>query len=191
MNPDFVAVTGGSAGGHLAALMGLTANRPDLQKLHPQTDTSVQACVPLYGEYDFLTAHADHPNFEFIDRTFTESIMHVSRHDDPALWQLASPITQAHEDAPPFLVIHGELDSLLPVAKARKFSQVLKKASTSPVVYVEMPGAEHGFEIVRTVRTEYAIDGVHRFLEWVRARQPAALAFAEEEQSTQKKARTG
>jgi acetyl esterase/lipase len=191
MNPDFVAVTGGSAGGHLAALMGLTANQPDLQKLHPQTDTSVQACVPFYGEYDFLTAHADHPMFEFIDRTFTESIMHVSRHDDPALWQLASPITQVHEDAPPFLVIHGDLDSLLPVAKARTFSQVLKGASTSPVVYVEMPGADHGFEIVRTVRAEYAIDGVHRFLEWVRARQPAAPAFAEEEQSTQKKARTG
>jgi acetyl esterase/lipase len=170
MDPNFVAVTGGSAGGHLAALMGLTANRPDLQNLHQQTDTKVQACVPFYGEYDFLTAHANHPEYELIDRIFTQHIMHTSRDDDPALWQLASPITQVHKDAPPFMVIHGELDSLLPVAGARKFSGALSNASTSPVVYLEMPGAEHGFEILRTVRGESAIDGVHRFLEWVRAR---------------------
>ena len=171
MDPDFVAVTGGSAGGHLAALMGLTANRHELQKLHPQTDTSVQACVPLYGEYDFLTAHSDHPDYETIVRHLTDKIMHVSRHDDPALWQLASPITQVHESAPPFMVVHGDLDSLLPIAKARNFAVALESVSTSPVVFVEMPGAEHGFDMLRTVRAEYAIDGVHRFLEWVRARQ--------------------
>jgi acetyl esterase/lipase len=182
MAPEFVAVTGGSAGGHLAALMGLTANRPDLQKLHPQTDTSVQACVPFYGEYDFLMAHSDHPDYEKIERLFTDNIMHVSKHDDPALWQLASPITQVHESAPPFMVTHGELDSILPVAKARKFARALKSVSASPVVYVEMPGAEHGFEILRTVRTEYAIDGVHRFLEWVRARQSTDKALSIDEQ---------
>jgi acetyl esterase/lipase len=171
MNPDFVAVTGGSAGGHLTALMGLTANRPELQKLHPQTDTSVQACVPFYGEYDFLTAHTDRPDYERYLRIFTDSIMHASKRDDPALWKLASPIAQVHEDAPPFMVIHGELDSLLPVSRAREFSRVLENASNSPTIFVEMPGAEHAFEVLRTVRGEYSIDGVHRFLEWARARQ--------------------
>ncbi len=54
MNPDFVAVSGGSAGGHLTALMGLTANRSELQQEFPGVDTSVQAVVPLYGIYDML-----------------------------------------------------------------------------------------------------------------------------------------
>ena len=49
MDTSFVAVTGGSAGGHLSALMGLTENRPEFQPDHPDTDTSVQACIPFYG----------------------------------------------------------------------------------------------------------------------------------------------
>jgi acetyl esterase/lipase len=171
MNPEFVAVTGGSAGGHLTALMGLTANRADLQKLHPDTDTSVQACVPFYGEYDFRTSHSEYPNYELAQKLLTENIMHVSQQDDPALWELASPITQIREQAPPFMVIHGDMDSLLPVANARDFASELRNTSASPVVYAEIPGAEHGFEILRTVRAEHAIDRVHRFLEWARAQQ--------------------
>ena len=169
MNPDFVAVTGGSAGGHLAALMGLTANRPGLQKLHPETDTTVQACVPLYGEYDFLTAHSQHPDYKNIEQVYIDNIMHASRSEDLALWELASPITQVHEDAPPFLLVHGELDSVLPVAKAREFARALENTSAAPVVYAELPGTEHGYEMLVTPRGEHTVDGVHRFLEWVRA----------------------
>ncbi len=169
MDPDFVAVTGGSAGGHLTALMGLTANRADLQKLHPNTDTSVQACVPFYGEYDFRNHHYDYPNYELAQKTLIENVMHVSQEDNPALWELASPVAQIHEQAPPFMVIHGEMDSLLPAANARNFAMQLRSASASPVVYAEIPGAEHGFELLRTVRAEHAINGAHRFLEWARA----------------------
>ena len=169
MNPDFVAVTGGSAGGHLAALMGLTANRPELQKLHPEVDTSVQACVPLYGEYDFLTAHAERPHYVEAEQHFIDNIMHVSKEDYLELWQLASPIMQVHENAPPFMVIHGEKDSMLPVEKARKFADELSNVSNSPVVFAEVLGAEHGYEMLRTVRTEYTVDAIHRFLEWARA----------------------
>src|SRR5690606_28814162 len=52
--PGFIAVTGGSAGGHLAALAALTANDPEFQPGFEEIDTSVAACVPLYGVYDFL-----------------------------------------------------------------------------------------------------------------------------------------
>ena len=48
-------------------------------------------------------------------------------------------------------------------------SAKLRGVSRQPVVYVEMPGAEHAWEIVHSLRTEHTIDGVHRFLEWVRA----------------------
>ena len=56
-DPSFVAVTGGSAGGHLTALMGLTANDLRLQPGFESVDTRVAACVPFYGVYDFVDRH--------------------------------------------------------------------------------------------------------------------------------------
>src|SRR5262249_45355842 len=52
-NPDFLVVTGGSAGGHLASLVGLTANDPEYQPGFESVDTMVQGCVAFYGVYDF------------------------------------------------------------------------------------------------------------------------------------------
>ena len=52
-DPSFLAVTGGSAGGHLSAMLALTGNDPALQPGFEYVDTSVQACVPHYGVYDF------------------------------------------------------------------------------------------------------------------------------------------
>lgn len=68
------------------------------------------------------------------------------------------------------MILHGTLDSLATVAEGRVFSQKLRQVATNPVVYVEMPGAEHAWEIVHSLRTEHTIDGVHRFLEWARGR---------------------
>ena len=174
MDTDFVAVTGGSAGGHLSALMGLTANRPELQPDNPGIDTSVQACIPFYGIYDFLVRYDQHPNRQAYERFLTGRVLHESVHDNPALWDLASPVAQIHADAPPFMVIHGTHDSLAAVAEGRVFSAKLREVSRQPVVYVEMPGAEHAWEIVHSLRTEHTIDGVHRFLEWVRAGSAAS-----------------
>ncbi|MCB1676375.1 MAG: alpha/beta hydrolase [Halioglobus sp.] len=168
MNPDFVAVTGGSAGGHLCALMGLTENRPELQPEHPGVDTSVQAVIPFYGVYDFLVRYDQHLNREVYQRFLAGRVIHQSLEDNPALWDLASPVAQLHPDAPPFMILHGALDSLAAIADARIFSQKLRETSKNPVVYVEMPGAEHAWEVMHSLRTEHTIDGVHRFLEWVR-----------------------
>lgn len=168
MNPDFVAVTGGSAGGHLTALMGLTANRPEFQQENPEVDTSVQACIPFYGVYDFLVRYDQHPNRRVYERFLTGKVLHESVKDNPALWDLASPVAQIHTDAPPFMIFHGTHDSLAAVTEGRVFSKKLREVSRQPVVYVEMPGAEHAWEIVHSLRTEHTIDGVHRFLEWAR-----------------------
>jgi len=168
MNPDFVAVTGGSAGGHLTALMGLTENLPELQLDNPDTDTSVQACIPFYGVYDFLVRYDQHPNRRIYERFLTGKVLHESVKDNPALWDLASPVAQIHPQAPPFMVFHGTHDSLAAVSEGRVFSDKLREVSQQPVVYVEMPGAEHAWDIMHSLRTEHSIDGVHRFLEWVR-----------------------
>ena len=174
MDTRFVAVTGGSAGGHLTALMGLTENRPDLQQEHPDTDTSVQAVVPFYGVYDFLVRYQQHPNREAFDRFFQDKIMHQSPEENPQLWDLASPVAQVHDKAPPFMILHGTHDSLAAVGDARVFVGKLQQASTQPVVYVEMPGAEHAWELFHSLRTENTVDGVHRFLEWALARHRQA-----------------
>lgn len=169
MDPSFVAVTGGSAGGHLSALMGLTANREELQVDDPAIDTSVQACIPFYGVYDFLVRYNQHPNRKVYERFLTGKVLHETVQDNPALWDLASPVAQIHPDAPPYMVVHGTHDSLAAVAEGRVFSRKLRETSTAPVVYLEMPGAEHAWEVIHSLRTEHTIDGVHRFLEWVRA----------------------
>jgi len=169
MDTDFVAVTGGSAGGHLSALVGLTGNRVELQQESPGTDTSVQACIPFYGVYDFLVRYGQHPN-ELVYRKFlTGKVMHDSYEDNPDLWELACPIAQIHEDAPPFMILHGTHDSLSVVKEARVFSDKLREVSKNAVVYAEMPGAEHAWEVVHSPRTAHTVDAVHRFLEWARA----------------------
>ena len=169
MNPDFVAVTGGSAGGHLAAMMGLTENSPELQPDKPGIDTSVQACIPFYGVYDMLVRDNQHPNRHIYERFLTGKVIHETVQENPQLWDLASPVAQIHPDAPPFMVVHGTHDSLAVVNEGRVFSQKLRQVSNNPVVYVEMPGAEHAWETVHSLRTEHTVDGVQRFLEWVRA----------------------
>jgi acetyl esterase/lipase len=169
MDTRFVAVTGGSAGGHLAALMGLTENRPELQTDHPGVDTSVQACVPFYGVYDFLARYDQHPNAEVVIRFLKNRVLHESPEQNPALWDLASPVTQIHEAAPPFMLVHGRIDSLAAINDGRTFAQRLRRTSRKPVVFAELPGAEHGFDCMHSPRTERVIDGVERFLDWVRA----------------------
>jgi acetyl esterase/lipase len=167
MNPDFVAVTGGSAGGHLTALMGLTANRPDLQPDHPGADTSVQAAIPFYGVYDLLPhgQPGDDGSPGFLDGR----LMHETLEDNPELWALGSPVAQVNKNAPPFMVLHGSHDSLAMIDEGRTFSRKLREVSDNPVVFVEFPGAEHAWDNSHSLRTEYSIDGVHRFLEWALA----------------------
>lgn len=169
MDTRFVAVTGGSAGGHLAALMGLTENRPELQRDYPGVDTSVQACVPFYGVYDFLARYQQHPNADLVIRFLKDRVLHESPEQNPALWDLASPVAQIHENAPPFLLVHGQIDSLAAISDGRTFAQRLRRTSRKPVVFVELPGAEHGFDSMHSPRTEQVVDGVQRFLDWVRA----------------------
>ncbi|MEH6586889.1 MAG: alpha/beta hydrolase [Halioglobus sp.] len=176
MNTDFVAVTGGSAGGHLTALIGLTANRKELQPDNPATDTSVQAAVPFYGIYDFMVRYNQHPNREVYQKFLNGKVMHETVEENPELWELASPVVQVHQDAPPFMILHGSHDSLAAVRDGQVFAEKLQEVSEQPVVYVEMPGAEHAWETMHSLRTEHTVDGVHRFLEWSLAKHRSGKA---------------
>ena len=162
-DPDFLCVTGGSAGGHLAALVGLTAGDPQFQPGFEEVDTRVDAAVPFYGVYDF-TNRGGHWHKDTVRRFIEPMVMQRKHADDPAAFAAYSPMDRVHADAPPFLVIHGSLDTLAPVEDAREFVGRLQAVSEAPVLYAEMQGAQHAFEIFPSYRAARVIEAVERFL---------------------------
>jgi acetyl esterase/lipase len=163
---NFVAISGTSAGGHLAALAGLTANDPEMQVDLPEgSDTSVDAVIGIYGRYCW----EDRSTVErarFVD--FLERVV-VNRKIDkhPEVFRKASPLARVHSDAPPFLVVHGSGDTVIPVKQARDFVEKLKRVSRSVVSYVELPGAGHGFDMTDGARTGPMATAIGLFLNQV------------------------
>ena len=142
-DPTQVFVAGSSAGAHLAATAALTANDPLFQAGFEHADTTVAAAIGLYGYYG--------P----VDR---------GRQPLPS-----SPLDYVRADAPPFLIAHGDQDTYVPVEQAQAFADRLRRISTSPVVYAELPGAQHSFDLFHSIRFETLIDGIGAFAAWVRS----------------------
>lgn len=174
-DPDFIAITGGSAGGHLASLAALTANDARLQPGFEGTDTTVQAAAPYYGVYDFTRAE----NMHELMLPFLEQFVMQSRYaDNPDLFRMASPISHVHRDAPPFFVLHGRNDSLVPSTQAQAFCGALRDADASTVCYAELANAHHAFDMVGTVRSRLVADAVADFLGVVYGRHVESSAKA-------------
>lgn len=141
-DPDTVVVAGSSAGAHLAATAALTPNDPAFQPGFVDVDTSVAAAVCLYGYYGPLTADRRLPS---------------------------APGAYAGPVAPPFFVAHGDRDTVVPVEGVREFVARLRDRSTNPVVYAELPGAQHAFDLFHSLRFDAVVDGVEAFAAWVLA----------------------
>jgi acetyl esterase/lipase len=141
-DPGVLVVAGSSAGAHLAAMAALTPNDRRFQPGFEQADTSVTAAVGLYGYYGHLDSNPQLPS---------------------------SPQAYVRPDAPPFLVVHGELDTYVPVEGAREFAESLRAISTNPVGYAELPGGQHSFDLFHSLRFEAVVDAVEAFAAWVRS----------------------
>lgn len=165
-DPDYLAITGGSAGGHLAALAALTPGDPAFQPGFEDADTSVRAAVPFYGVYDFAGSTGLTNAIGMRDAFLGPRVMQTTWTDSPDVYEAASPILRITPDAPDFFVIHGDLDSLVSVDQARLFVAELRRTSRKSVVYAELPGAQHAFDVYHSIRSTYAVRAVDRYLSW-------------------------
>lgn len=179
-NADFIVVTGGSAGGHLSALLALSANAPEFQPGFEDKNTAVQGCIPFYGFYDFLNLKQQRTNLGVETWVFSK-LFKKTQAEAPALWKSGCPATWASDKAPPFLIIHGECDTLVPCTESRNLYEVLQEKSASAVAYAELPDAQHAFDIPLSLRTQIVVNYLTIYLAELhrRYREPAQSNSAE------------
>ncbi len=185
-DPSFLMISGDSAGGHLSSLAALTPGDPDFQPGFEDADTTIQAAAPVYGVYDFTGAMLDELDpwmrrhkkgmLRFLERAVVQRRLGKDRD----FFERISPWYRVNADAPPFFVIHGSMDSLTLVAEARAFAARLREVSRAPVVYVELPGAQHAFNTFISIRSLYAVRATARFADWAYERWEASGAPREQ-----------
>jgi acetyl esterase/lipase len=165
-DPDYLAITGGSAGGHLCALAALTPGKKEWQPGFEDVDTSVQVAVPHYGVYDFAGSTGLRSAELMRDRFLAPRVLQKRWTEDPEAFEEASPILQVTEDAPDFFVLHGQRDTLVDVGQARLFVEQLRRTSKRTVVYAELPGAQHAFDVFPSIRSSHIVRAIDRYLHW-------------------------
>jgi acetyl esterase/lipase len=104
--------------------------------------------LPFYGIYDLLVRNPTRYDWPFVAQHVLKTLPDVDRD----LYHLGSPIDQVHIGAPPFFVLHGEFDSIVLSAESEHFVTALRDAGVD-TTYFEVPGAQHGFDAIASMRT--------------------------------------
>ncbi|MFC7494893.1 MULTISPECIES: alpha/beta hydrolase fold domain-containing protein [unclassified Nocardioides] len=165
-DPDYIAITGGSAGGHLTALAAVTANDPDYQPGFEDADTSVAVAVPHYGVYDFAGSTGLRSAEQMRDRFLAPRVVRRTWAEAPDVFEAGTPLLRVGKEAPDFFVIHGAHDSLVAVDQARLFVHRLREVSGATVTYAELPGTQHAFDVFPSIRSAHVVRAIDRYLHW-------------------------
>ncbi|MCC6807129.1 MAG: alpha/beta hydrolase [Deltaproteobacteria bacterium] len=160
VDPEQILIAGNSAGGHLAALAALTPGFAKFQPGFEGARTDVLACLCFYGIYDLTAGRWPHGGLELLWRFL---VIKQKRESAPELWRLASPSAHVgeHGTVPPFWLVHGTHDTLVPILEARAFSQRLQEVTK--VELLEITGAQHAFELGISPRSRRALQAAEKF----------------------------
>lgn len=134
LDPDRIAVAGGSAGGHLALLVALTTGHPELEPVggatpYPGESSAVRCGINFYGITNVPewreAAKADAPGGARPMRQSTAKVYGVELPDAPVL-RLASPVTHLSKSSVPLLTLHGRADPTVHVSQAEELDRVAR-----------------------------------------------------------------
>jgi acetyl esterase/lipase len=148
LNPNKIGVLGDSAGGYLSALLGTSAGVQAWEDAKTSTpdSTRVQAVVSLYGPTDFSQVtpakNKDQPWFHYTQ--VTTLLLGGPISQKKAETKLANPLTYIDSNDPPFLLIHGELDRVVPLSQSEILYEALKTQKV-PVKFIKIPNLKHNF----------------------------------------------
>lgn len=153
IDPDYVGVVGGSAGGHLSALVGTAGGKNVFPAIGGNEDQSdrVQCVCDIFGPTNFATVMqqaADDRNIRNIFQFNTpsdpySSLIGVGLNEDREKTDAVSPVRYVSAESPPTLILHGTHDSLVPYAQSEEFAEALK-AKGVDVWLQKLPGSGHG-----------------------------------------------
>ena len=152
LDADRIGVMGDSAGGHLVAMLGTSGDVSDMDGelgLHTDVSSRVSCVVDYYGPTDFLHLYRTAPEGAGTDQDVAyptvASLLGAPIREVPEKAASASPITYVTAGDPPFLILHGTADPVVPFNQSELLHAALKDASaTSTLITVE--GGGHGWD---------------------------------------------